>query len=330
MTSAVPMAEIFRGEFLESVHFGHAVIARANGEIVEVFGDAEQIILPRSSIKMMQALPLVESGAADGLSAEQLALACASHSGETRHVERVTAWLGDLGLDEHALCCGPQASQDEELRHAMIRERLSPTRAHNNCSGKHAGFLTLTKYLGATPDYIDPEHSVQKAVKAAIEDTCGEDSPGFGIDGCSAPNYAVSLAGFARGLARFASKDVDSPRQKAASMIREAMMMYPGMVAGKGRACTELMQAAPKKFAVKTGAEGVYAAIIPELEMGIALKISDGATRAAEVAIASLLVRVGVLDAKHPTAARYLARPIKNWDGLETGAERAVSNLLAR
>lgn len=328
MTSAVAMAEIYRGDFLESVHLGHAVIARSNGEIVEAFGDPDQIILPRSSIKMIQALPLLESGAADGLSQEQLALACASHSAETRHVERVSAWLDDLGLDAHALCCGPQASADMELRHAMIRNDQLPTRVHNNCSGKHAGFLTLNTVLKGSSDYVDPEHPVQLAVRAAIEDMCGQDSPGFGIDGCSAPNFAVSLAGFAKGLARFASSDTNSAREVAASKLRNAMMTYPLLVAGTGRACTELMQAAKGKFVVKTGAEGVFAAIIPEMELGIALKISDGATRAAEVAIAALLVRVGILDAKHPVAARYLERPIKNWDGLVTGAERAAPHLL--
>ena len=109
MTPAVPMAEIYRGAFLESVHGGHAVIARSSGEIVEAFGDPDQIILPRSAIKMMQALPLVESGAADGLSQEQLALACASHAGEARHVEQVSAWLGEVGLAANAKSCGPQA-----------------------------------------------------------------------------------------------------------------------------------------------------------------------------------------------------------------------------
>ena len=330
MIPAVPMVEIYRGDFLESVHTGHAVIARSDGEIVEAFGDPDQIILPRSSIKMMQALPLVESGAADGLSQEQLALACASHSAEARHVDRVAAWLDDLGLDEHALCCGPQASMDKELRHAMIRDGQKPTRVHNNCSGKHAGFLTLNKVLGGSANYVDPDHPVQVAVKAAIEEMCGEDSPGFGIDGCSAPNFAVSLAGFARGLARFASLEVNSGRDKAMIRLRNAMMSHPLLVAGKGRACSELMQAGSGTFAVKTGAEGVFAAILPELEMGIALKISDGATRAAEVAIAALLVRVGALDAKHPVVARYLERPIKNWDGLLTGAERPAQPLLAR
>lgn len=328
--NAVAMAEIYRGDFLESVHHGHAVIARSNGEIVEAFGNPDQIILPRSSIKMIQALPLVESGAAEGLSQEQLALACASHSAETRHVERVTAWLNDLGLDENALCCGPQASLDRELRHAMIREDKSLTRLHNTCSGKHAGFLTLARHLGASLDYVDPEHPVQKGAKSAIEDMCGEESPGFGIDGCSAPNFAMSVAGFARGLARFASAEANTAREKAATRLRNAMMTHPGMVAGNRRACTELMQAAPKKFAVKTGAEGVYSAIIPELELGIAVKISDGADRAAEVAIAALLVRVGALNATHPTVARYLERPIRNFDGLVTGAERAAPILLAQ
>lgn len=326
--SAVPMAEIYRGDFLESIHHGHAVIAHADGEIVEVFGDPDQIILPRSSIKMLQALPLVESGAADALTSEQLALACASHSGESRHVGRVAAWLDDLGFAEDALCCGPQASRDRVLRHAMIRQGTPPSRLHNNCSGKHAGFLTLAKHKGAPLEYVDPENAVQKAVKAAIEEMCGEDSPGFGIDGCSAPNYAISLAGFARGLARFASQSESDVRERAAMRLRNAMMEHPGLVAGQGQACSELMQAAPGRFAAKTGAEGVFAAIIPDLEIGIALKISDGATRAAEIAIAALLVRVGALDANHPTAERYLQRPIRNWDGLLTGFERAAPQIL--
>ncbi|NNE89483.1 MAG: asparaginase [Silicimonas sp.] len=330
MSSAVPMAEIYRGDFLESVHQGHAVIAHASGEIVEVFGDPDQIILPRSSIKMMQALPLVESGAADALSQEHLALACASHSGELRHVERVSRWLHDLGLDEHALCCGPEASRDKELRHAMIRDSQAPSRLHNNCSGKHAGFLTLAQKLKASLDYVDPDNPVQKAVKAAIEEMCGEDSPGHGIDGCSAPNYALSLAGFARGLAQFASKTVDGVRGMATQRLRDAMMAHPGLVAGHGRACTELMRAMPGKYVVKTGAEGVFSAIIPEMEIGIAVKISDGATRASEIAMAGLLVRVGALNACHPTAARYLERSIRNWDGLLTGYERASPQIMQR
>lgn len=330
MTDAAPMAEIFRGEFLESVHVGHAVVARADGSIEAVWGDPAIVILPRSSVKMVQALPLLESGAGDGLSDAQLALACASHSGEERHVALVRAWLADLGLDEHALCCGPQPSRDAETREAMIRAGQPIGRAFNNCSGKHAGFLTLARHLGAGPDYVDPGHPVQVRVRAAFEEMTGEESPGYGIDGCSAPNFACTLGGFATALARFAAARPDGDaRDRAAVRLREAMMAHPGLVSGRGRACNEIMTAARGAAAVKTGAEGVFAAILPELGLGIALKVADGATRAAELAIVALLVRLGALRADDPVAAGYLKRPIVNWGGLVTGFERPAPGLLA-
>ena len=184
MADAARMAEIYRGTILESVHAGHAVICDETGQIVEAWGNPDAVVLPRSSCKMLQALPLMESGAGADLTGEQLALACASHSGEMIHVNKVKAWLRDLGLDEHALCCGPQASRDDALHDEMIREGREVTRAYNNCSGKHAGFLTLTKHLGAAPRYVAVDHPVQVAVKAAFEEGTGVSSPGFGIDGC--------------------------------------------------------------------------------------------------------------------------------------------------
>ncbi|MDJ0638685.1 MAG: asparaginase [Paracoccaceae bacterium] len=324
MTPGTPLVEIHRGEFLESLHTGHWAAVR-NGEVVAAGGDPTLTILPRSSAKMLQALPLLESGAGAGLTQEQLALACASHSGETRHVEKVTQWLGELGLDDTALMCGPQASRDRELRHAMIREGTPVTRVFNNCSGKHTGFLTLARHFGANLDYTDPEHPVQKAVRAAFEDCCGEESPGFGIDGCSAPNFATSLKGLARAMALFATAGArDDARSKAAQRLTAAMIAYPELVSGKGRACAALMHAANGRAAVKTGAEGVFVAIIPDLELGIALKIADGATRASEVAMAALLARFGVIDRTHA----MLSREIRNWDGLITGVERPVSGLV--
>ena len=325
MPIPAPMVEILRGDFVESRHFGHAVVASADGQVVESWGDPGKVILPRSSCKMIQALPLMESGAGANLTPEHLALACASHNGEMRHISRVTDWLSDLGLDEHALCCGPQASRDKALRLDMIRNGQKPGRILNNCSGKHTGFLTLAQHLGADLNYVDPDHPVQKMVKAAFEETCGEDSPGFGIDGCSAPNFAVSLAGLARAMARFADAGAGSDaRDTAMSQLRDAMMAHPKLVSGEGRACAALMQAAPGKLAVKTGAEGVFVAILPEQKLGIALKIEDGATRAAEVAIAALLTRYNMIPTDHP----MLRRPVKNWDGLVTGEERACSDLL--
>lgn len=328
MPIAVPMAEVTRGDVLESTHLGHAVIARADGRIVEAWGDPDIVILPRSSAKMIQALPLVESGAGADLSTEQLALACASHSGERRHVDRVAHWLADLGFSEEALQCGPQPSRDTALAEEMIRSGEPVTRLFNNCSGKHTGFLTLAKYLGAGPDYTDLDHPVQLAVREAFEAVTDAPSPGFGVDGCSAPNFATTLLGLARAMAVFADAREDgTSRERAATRLRDAMMAHPELVAGKNRACSNLMSAANRPVALKTGAEGVFVAILPDQGLGVALKIADGATRASEAAIAALLVRLGVLDREHPAVSRYLDCPVLNWDGLVTGAVRPASEL---
>lgn len=318
----VEMVEIWRGSILESVHYGHAVIANDQGEIIEAWGDPAAVVLPRSSAKMIQALPLIESGAADafGLSEAQLALSCASHNGAEIHTNPVRAWLDDLGMRDEDFRCGPQAPGDREAKHALIRAGQSPCQYHNNCSGKHAGFLTLNRHLGGDADYVDPDHPVQKACLAAFEDITGETSPGFGIDGCSAPNFAASLAGIARAMGRFAGAEIGGDRRmNAAARLRDAMRAYPELVAGEGRACTELMRAMEGRVAIKTGAEAFFVAIIPEKKLGVALKITDGGTRAAECAIASILVRLGVLEADHPATLKRRNAVIKNWRGLTTG-----------
>ncbi len=330
MPNAVQMAEVTRGRFVESIHRGHAVIARADGRIVEAWGNPDIVTLPRSSAKMIQALPLLESGAGANLTTEQLALACASHSGERRHVEKVARWLSDIGLDETALRCGPQTSRDTALAHEMIRSDEPVTRLFNNCSGKHTGFLTLAKHLGADLNYVDPDHPVQLAVREVFEAVTDAPSPGFGIDGCSAPNFATTLTGLARAMAVFADAREDGPvRERAAARLRNAMMAHPELVSGKDCACYNLMSAAIEPFAVKTGAEGVFVAILPNQGLGVALKIADGATRASEAAISALLVRLGALDRKHPLVSRYLDCPILNRDGLVTGAVRPVPELIS-
>ncbi|APX13054.1 asparaginase [Tateyamaria omphalii] len=323
---AATLAEIWRGPFLESAHQGHAVVCDDTGQIVEAWGTPDTLVLPRSSSKMIQALPLIESGAAHAhnLTPEHLALACASHQGAPIHIDKVGAWLNAIGKGDDDFRCGPQESRDPDLRDAMIRANETPCRIHNNCSGKHTGFLTLAKHLGAGPDYVDPDHPVQRACLDAFERTTNETSPGFGIDGCSAPNFACTLNGMARAMAHFASADADS----AEGHLRHAMAAHPDLVAGEGRACTRLMRAGGGKIALKTGAEGFFIAILPEQRMGVALKITDGATRAAECAIAQILVRLGALDPNHPEALAYTASPIKNWDGLETGHMRAAPALL--
>jgi L-asparaginase II len=330
--SAERLVEVWRGDFLESEHFGHAVVCNAKGEIVQAWGDPDHIILPRSSAKMLQALPLVESGAADqaGLSTEQLALSCASHQGAFIHTDRVTRWLSDMGLGNDDLLCGPQMPADVEANTGLIKTDASPCKIHNNCSGKHAGFLTLSRHLGAGPDYVSPDHPVQMAIKAAFEDITGEDSPGYGVDGCSAPNFAASLAGVGRAMGAFAGAKLGADkRQNAAVRLREAMMLHPELVAGETRACTELMRAAKGRVAMKTGAEAFFVAMVPELELGVALKISDGSTRASECAVAAILVSLGVLDRHDPIVKTRLNPELLNFAGLHTGYIRPAAHLLS-
>ena len=325
LAGAQPMVELWRGGLLESAHAGHAVICDARGAVVAAWGDPATVIFPRSSCKMLQALPLIESGAADaaGLTEAQLALACASHQGAAVHTGMVTAWLASLGLSEPDLRCGTHWPYDIPAHDGLIRAHETPCQIHNNCSGKHAGFLTLTRHLAAGPEYVEIDHPVQRAVRAAFEEVTGESSPGHGIDGCSAPNFATSLEALARAMAAFAvASDSGDTRARAMHRLTRAMAAHPDLVAGEGRACTELMQAAGGGVAIKTGAEGVFVAILPGLGRGIAVKIADGHARAAEAVIAALLVRLGALDADHPATRKRLNTVQRNWRGIETGILR--------
>lgn len=331
MINPVPMAEIWRGPLLESLHLGHGVICDDSGQVLRSWGDADAVIYPRSSAKMIQALPLITSGAAEkfGLTSEQLALACASHNGADIHTRRINTWLSQLGLRNSDLRCGPQLPNDFPARNAMIKTDASPCQVHNNCSGKHAGFLTLAQHMGAGPEYVEMDHPVQQACLSAFEETTGQDSPCYGIDGCSAPNFATTVTGLARSMAWFSSAVDRSDRSSgAAQQLVEAMMQHPDLVAGETRACTNLMRAMGGKVAIKTGAEAVFVAIIPEKRLGVALKIADGATRASECAIAAILVSLGVLDANHPATAKYMNAPLLNRRGINCGTVRPAAELL--
>lgn len=325
MTQAVPMVEIWRGDFLESAHAGHAVVCDESGAIVHAWGDPDAVVLPRSSAKMIQALPLITSGAADaaGLTPEHLALACASHNGAAIHTDRVADWLRTLELSDDALRCGPQMPDNRAAREALIRGHDDPCQMHNNCSGKHTGFLTLAHHLGAGPEYVEPDHPVQTAALEAFERVTDETSLGFGIDGCSAPNFACSLRGMARAMAHFAAAHNDSPEAR----LHQAMRLHPDLVAGEGRACTELMRAMGGKVAIKTGAEGFFSAILPEQRLGVALKITDGTTRASECVMAAILVKLGALQADHPATRKRMNAHILNRRQIQTGWIRPAAGL---
>lgn len=329
MTHPVPLAEVWRGPRPESVHLGHAVICDAGGDIVEAWGNPDEVVLPRSSAKMIQALPLVASGAADAaaLTPEHLALACASHSGAAIHTDRVGRWIAGIGHGDDDFRCGAHMPWDKAAHDALLCSGGTPCQVHNNCSGKHAGFLTLNRHLGGGPDYVEPDHPVQRAVMEAFETVTDQASPYYGIDGCSAPNPATTLRAMARAMAWYAGAGEATAEERAARRLWQAMVAHPDLVAGEGRACTELMRACSEPVALKTGAEAFYIAILPRRGLGVALKIADGGTRGAECAIASSLVRLGVLDPRHPAACKVRNAPIVNWRGIETGAIRPAAAL---
>ena len=325
MGKAIPMVELWRGGLLESTHLGHAVLVDETGQIVQAWGDPERIIFPRSSCKMIQALPLVESGAADafGLTPVQLALSCASHQGAALHVNAARDWLAGIGLGEPDLRCGSHEPYDKAERDRLICDHEGPCQLHNNCSGKHSGFLTVTKHLKAGPEYVEIDHPLQKAIRAATEEVTGETVAGYGIDGCSAPNFAMSVAGLARAMAAFAkAREGGSVRERAMQRLRDAMAAHPEYVAGEGRSCTELMRAMGGRVAIKTGAEAVFIAMIPEKKLGLAMKIEDGNSRASEAALVGILTRLGVLDAAQPMAEKRLPAPQTNCRGIRTGELR--------
>lgn len=325
------LVEVTRGNSVESVHRGALAMARADGSIVFVLGDVGRPSYPRSSLKPVQALPLLESGAADAfqLGDEEIALACASHSGEPMHTSRVAAWLKMIGCREADLACGPQAVRYEPVWVEMVRHGYRPTRIHNNCSGKHTGFLAVCRQWDvATEGYERQDHPVQRAVLQTLSELAGvsPDLP-WGIDGCTAPNFLLPLMAFAHALAKLADpKTLATSRASAARRIVKAMIGHPELVAGTGRSDTILMQSCGGRVATKAGAEGFYAGIVPEAGLGIALKIDDGAGRAAETAFAALLDKLGLLG--NDQAARDLVRaPVFNTRAVIVGERRAAAAL---
>jgi L-asparaginase II len=326
------LAEVRRGEILECVHRGSVAVATPDGAIVDALGEPDRTILPRSAAKPLQALPLVESGAADaaGLDETALALACASHGGAPVHVSTAARWLASIGAGEADLRCGAHPPYDEEARLALERAGERPSQLHNNCSGKHCGFVTLAGHLGAGPVYEEIDHPVQEAVAEAMAETCGEAPSGHAVDGCSAPNFAVTLAGLARAMARFAApgRAFAGARAAAAERLADAMAARPLLVAGEGRAATALIRAARGRAVVKSGAEGVFVAILRERRLGIALKIDDGAGRAAQAAIAALLARHGAVAPDDPAVAGLIDRPVLNARSIPHGRVRASAALL--
>jgi L-asparaginase II len=334
MTASVTLVEVTRGIAVESRHLGAVAVADADGGLALALGDVERPVFARSSVKAFQALPLVESGAADrfGFSDAELALACGSHGGEPDHVATAVGALARLGLDEQALECGAHWPLNETAARALAATGSGPSQLHNNCSGKHAGFLCLACAMGAPREgYVAVEHPVQREVTMAIEAVTGSSlaSAPVGVDGCGAPTYALPLMALARGFARFGTGHALPPgRAAAARRLMRAAWSAPAQIAGHGRFDTETMQTLAGRVFVKIGAEGVHAAALPDLGIGIALKIDDGASRAAETAMAALLLRFLAPDGEGAERLEArIRRPVRRVTGEEVGEIRAAGAL---
>jgi L-asparaginase II len=333
MTDPV-LVEVLRGALVESRHCGAVAVADAGGKMALAIGDVATPIFPRSAVKALQALALVESGGADRyeLGDEELALVCASHSGEAGHVAGVERMLARAGLDASALCCGAHWPLSQPAAAAVARSG-GPSALHNNCSGKHAGFLCAACAMGVDhKDYWRPEHPVQREVRAMLEflagDVLGEERRG--VDGCSVPTWAIAPSDLARAFARFGSgHGLTRQRAAAAARLRRACAQKPWYVAGTGRFCTEIMELFGARVFVKTGAEGVYCGALPEQGLGIVVKCDDGAGRASQVIMAAMIARFLPLSAAEQVALGPHLRPVlRNWNSIEVGALRPTDALL--
>jgi L-asparaginase II len=324
------LVEVTRGDRVESIHRGAIAVCDANGGVRLAVGGIDELVYPRSSLKPVQAIPLIESGAAAhySLGSEEIALACASHSGEPQHTARVAAWQAKIGCSVSDLACGAHCPMHDATANEMVARGEKWTPLHNNCSGKHTGFMTVARMIGApVAGYEQPGHPVQRQVERTFSELSEVPGPlPYGIDGCTVPNFAVPLRALALAFARIADPANLAPsRAEACRRIFSAMTAHPELVAGTGRACTRLMRQSPA-IAVKTGAEGVFVAILPSLGLGAALKVDDGAGRAAETTIAALLIALGALPDEG--AAENLAHaPVLNTRGRTVGERRYVAKV---
>jgi L-asparaginase II len=293
------VVEVVRGTVVESSHRVHAAVVDAAGLVRASTGDPDRVTFIRSAAKPFQALPVIAEGAMDrfGITLEEIAVACGSHSGEARHIEAVTSILRRVGLDGEALACGPHAPFDAAARRELAEAGLEPGRLHNNCSGKHAGMLALARVNGWDPaGYHQPAHPVQGRVLAELERWLDlpTEAMAMGTDGCAAVTVGVPLRSMALGYARLAQAARTGEREP--TYVVGSMTSYPEMVAGAGRLCTDLMMCAAGRLFAKVGAEGVYCVGVPGAELGIAVKIEDGAQRAVGPAILAVLRELDLIS----------------------------------
>lgn len=313
----------YRGDVLESFHRGVICLVKPDGTVGFSAGNIHQICFPRSAVKFFQQIPLLESGAAEAfkLTPEEIAVACASHSGEAVHLAAARSILRKAGLTEEHLQCGAHLPFDDDEKNRMLIAQQAPARIHNNCSGKHAAFLALAQYLGCSlEDYLKPNHPIQQTIKQIIAEMheCKAEDISVAIDGCGAPIFGLSVYAQAVGYKNLCNlQQYPKKRQDACRAILSAAMQHPYMIAGNKRYCTEMMQATKGKVFGKTGADGVYSLGFPDKGIGVNLKIDDGAW-GMQFHVAQAIVEK-MVNADFSKLSILKERIIYNWAHEKTG-----------
>ncbi|HSJ10747.1 MAG TPA: asparaginase [Longimicrobiales bacterium] len=306
------MVEVLRGDVVESRHRVHVAVTDADGALRVRSGDPSVMAFARSAVKPFQALPLVEDGGVDayGFTAGELALMCASHSGERAHTAAARSMLAKVGAAEDMLACGPHEPFHEASARALREAGTAPTRVHNNCSGKHAGMLALARLHGwPLEGYHEASHPVQRRMLVEIVRWTGaaESDVGLAVDGCGVTTFALPLQSLATAFARLARASLDDG---AAARVVDAMVSHPEMVGGTGRLCTDVMRVTHGRVFLKVGAEGVYCAALRAEALGVALKVEDGNVRALYPALVAVLRGLGWIDDEELGALGEFARPV--------------------
>ena len=330
-----PLVEVTRGDEVESIHCGSVAVVDLDGRLLFSAGDPHCTTFTRSTIKPFQAAPFIAAGGARhfALAGPQVALLCASHSGQEMHVREVRTILARVGQREPQLACGCHLPLQFSLE-SLPQPGARFSEVHHNCSGKHAGFLAYCVQHGLpTENYVDPGHPLQRAVRQSVAHFAGLAPHDLkaGTDGCSAPNYAMPLSALALSYARLAQGAPDAEYGDALAVLRDAMVSHPELVSGTGRSDLAFMQAAPGDWIAKIGAEGVQVIGVRSAGIGIAFKVADGNARALIPAAIAVLQQLGMGDRIAGSALAALARPtLHNYAGARTGEVRANVQLLAQ
>ncbi len=352
MTSAQPLLELIRGSIVESTHYGSIVVVDSNGKLLHSYGDPNMVAFLRSSAKPFQALPFIEHGGAEyfGYTQKEIAISCASHETAQMHLDTVQGMQKKIGIQENNLQCGGHLPGDVPKLREVIINNIQPTPNFNNCSGKHTSMLAFAKMSGhPLENYLDFEHPIQKEIRKTFSEMCGieMDKVQLGIDGCSAPNFAIPLANAALGMARFCDpRSLDETRATACKKITTAMTTHPEMVSSFGEFDCELMQLGQGKIVTKRGAEGfqiigLMPGVYSENGIGIAFKVTDGdaahmddnlhsSTRVRPAISLEILRQLNVLtEAQIQSLAKFgPTKILKNYAGLITGNSQPAFKLV--